>query len=156
MLIEKTNNAAHRTFLELEGIPSLGYQILPQLHAVRVIEPKNMFRYSANVGEGNYSRTIQTEMLDPTINSWMIQPRQFPCFQVDGSDNRSLQSIAHKTCPSQIVFPGLASVLTRDNVIDFVRVSRVFFVDQAIFTTEASSLLDKAPQSPGNWLAHSY
>jgi hypothetical protein len=129
LLVQISNYAAHRAFLELEGIPSLGYQILPQLQAVRVIEAKDMFRYSANIGEGNYSRTIQTEMLDPTINSWMIQSCQFSGFQVDGSDNCSLQSVAHKTCPSQIVLTGLASVLTRDNVIDFVRVSRVFFMD---------------------------
>jgi hypothetical protein len=84
----------------------------------------------------------------------MIEPRQLAGFQVNRSNVTSFEPIADKTSPSQIVFMSFTSVFAGDNMVDFMRISAMLFMNQAVFTAGTGPPSNEIAQCRGDDFAH--
>jgi len=71
---------------------------------------------------------------------------QRPSFEIDGSDIRSLQSIAAHARVGEIRRNGSSAMLPADDVVDLMGEVGIFFVNEAVLTPPARAIRNEPSQ----------
>ena len=94
---------------------------LTHLQELGVIHRQDLNGNSPDRREADKKRSIQTEMLGPSVLAWMVQADDFTSNGIAASDVGPLVTITVETRECQIVDAVLALMLARNDVIDLGR-----------------------------------
>jgi len=85
-------------------------------------------------------------VLIPFISARIIQSRYLACVRVNAGEIGSFMKVTSVTCEGQIIFPRLASMLARNDMLDMKNSIYCLLRHKAVFAAIASSFTDSPPQ----------
>jgi hypothetical protein len=91
------------------------------LDSLRKIDPQNVNRGPTDGGSANQHSTIPEEMLIPTVEPGIKQPRQFPTSWIDARNVRTFIGVACIAANAEIILRRSSAMLGRNDMIDLKR-----------------------------------
>ena len=87
---------------------------------VRLIQLKDLHRYSPLGRERHDHRTVEPEVVGPRVSPRIEEANELPRFDIERPEIRPLGAIAARTRQREIGCRGLPAMLARDDVVRFV------------------------------------
>jgi hypothetical protein len=126
---------------------AVGFQVLPDLDSLPVVHREQQHRGSTDRCSPGDERSFSSEMIGPTVATWMKQGHKLSGLWVKPGDVGPFVAIAEVAGQRQILRLCWTAVLARDDMLDVkANEARRRLGQTAVFARVARSAADERPQ----------
>ena len=111
----------------------------PNSQPLRGVEPKQRDGRASDGGQRNNGKTLEVKVFVPAMSTWVKQADDFSIFRISRRKIRAFPAVAVPAGKREIVRCGFPVVLLGNDVICFVGLVSVVFIDEAVLTTPTRS-----------------
>lgn len=136
--------------LHCRGIAAGFDQGLTLQEPPRLVEAEHEDRRSADIGQTDNARAVQSEMLLPALASRVEERLERTREWIEGGNIRAFLTVAVQACQTEVAIRSVPTMLDRNDMVDLVRQGPVVLMQQTVLAVPVRALDHLLTEQGGN------